>query len=188
MHSVGKYRIKQIFGTTDNHVAPGSKKAATRHLSFGKLMDNRTIRRLALGAGIVAGAGLAYLGWANRRLFTVSDVTTGECAEYPTLKSRVYYAEVPAVLAAAQQAVRSLPGWRVVHVDEDNECLEAEVLVIGGVLDDLSVYVQPLTLGQTRVTIRSRSRQGRGDLGSNAHHVRTLQEAMDRRLMTGAAI
>src|SRR5580658_6070115 len=142
-------------------------------------MDNRSIRRLALGAGITIGATLGYLAWANRRLFTVSDVTSGESPAYPTLKSRVYYAPSETVLAAAQQAVRNLTGWRVVHIDTENEGLEAEVQVIGGVLDDVSVFVQPLTLGQTRVTIRSRSRQGRGDLGSNAHHVRTLQEAMD---------
>jgi len=151
-------------------------------------MDNRSLRRLALIAGIAAGGILATLAWANRRLFTVHDVTSGESADYPTLRSRVYYADTETVLSAAQQAVRHLQGWRIVHVDTDDESLEAEVQVIAGVLDDVSVYLQPLSLGQTRVTIRSRSRQGRGDLGSNAHHIRTLQDAMDQRLMTGAAI
>ena len=151
-------------------------------------MDNRKGRLVALIAGIAAGIAIGYLAWANRRLFTVNDVTSGETDAYPTLKSRVYYASTESVLAAAQQAVRNLTGWRVVHVDTDNDELIAEVQVIGGVLDDVSVYLQPLSLGQTRVTIRSRSRQGRGDLGSNAHHVRTLQDAMDQRLMTGAAI
>ena len=151
-------------------------------------MDNRSLRRLALIAGVAAGGAIGYLAWANRRLFTVNDVTSGESAEYPTLRSRVYYADTEAVLATAQQAVRNLPGWRIVHVNEEDESLEAEVQVLAGVLDDVSVYLQPLTLGQTRVTIRSRSRQGRGDLGSNAHHIRTLQDAMDQRLMTGAAI
>ena len=150
-------------------------------------MDNRSLRRLALISGIAAGTVLGYLAWANRRLFTINDVTSGESTAYPTLKSRVYYAPTETVLVAAQQAVRNLPGWRVVRID-DNDGLDAEVQVIGGVLDDVSVYVQQLSLGQTRVTIRSRSRQGRGDLGSNAHHVRTLQDAMDQRLMTGAAI
>jgi uncharacterized protein (DUF1499 family) len=151
-------------------------------------MDNRSMRRLALGAGIAVGAALTYFAWANRRLFTVSDVTSGESPDYPTLKSRVYYASAETVLAVAEQAVRNLDGWRVVHVDTENEGLEAEVQAIGGALDDVTVYIQPLTLGQTRVTVRSRSRQGRGDLGSNAHHVRSLQDAMDRRLATGAAI
>ena len=151
-------------------------------------MDKRTTRLIAQSTGIAAGAILDYLAWANRRLFTVNDVTSGGSPAKTTLKSRVYYADTEPDLAAAQQSVRNLDGWRVVHVDTENEGLEAEVQVIGGVLDDVSVYLQPLTLGQTRVTIRSRSRQGRGDLGSNAHHVRTLQEAMDRRLMTGAAI
>jgi uncharacterized protein (DUF1499 family) len=151
-------------------------------------MDNRALGRLAFGAGLAAGAVLSYLAWSNRRLFLVNDVTTGESDDYPTLKSRCYYAASDTVLAAAEQAVRHLAGWRVVHVDTDNDSVEAEVETIGGSLDDVSIYVQSLSLGQTRVTIRSRSRQGRGDLGSNAAHIRTLQDAMDRRLMNGAAI
>jgi len=161
----------------------------SRSLYQGRFfMDKRSLRRWALITGIAAGGTLGYLAWANRRLFTVNDVTSGESAEYPTLRSRVYYADSDTVLTVAQQAVHNLPGWRIVHVDPDDESLEAEVQVIAGVLDDVSVYVQSLSLGQTRVTIRSRSRQGRGDLGSNAHHIRTLQDAMDQRLMTGAAI
>ncbi|MGO8674074.1 MAG: DUF1499 domain-containing protein [Capsulimonadaceae bacterium] len=151
-------------------------------------MDNRTLRRVALAAGVAIGASATYIAWANRRLFLVNDVTTGESPAYPTLKSRVYYAPAVDVIAAAQHAIRTLPGWRVVHVDTDNDALEAEVEAIGGSLDDVSVTVQPLTLGQSRVTIRSRSRQGRGDLGSNACHIRSLQTAMDGRLTNGAAI
>lgn len=151
-------------------------------------MDNRALRRVAFGAGIAAGAALSYLAWANRHLFTVSDVTTGESDAYPTLKSRVYYAAGDAVLTAAEQAVRGLAGWRILHIDDENQSIAAEAETIGGLLDDVTIFVQPLDLGQTRVSIRSRSRQGRGDLGSNAAHIRTLQEAMDRRLMNGAAI
>jgi uncharacterized protein (DUF1499 family) len=151
-------------------------------------MDSRTLRRLAFGVGFTLSTAATYLVWANRRLFTVNDVTTGDSQAYPTLRSRVYYAIGEDVLAAAEQAVRSLPGWRVVHVDAGTDSVEAEVEAIAGSLDDVTVVVQPLSLGQSRVTIRSRSRQGRGDLGSNANHIRVLQDAMDRRLMQGAAI
>jgi uncharacterized protein (DUF1499 family) len=151
-------------------------------------MKNRIMRRLAFGAGFTTTAALTYLAVANKRLFTVNDVTTGACAAYPTLRSRVYYADDADVLAVAEQAVRSLPRWRVVHRDAETDAIEAEVEAIAGSLDDVTVTIQPLGLGQTRVTIRSRSRQGRGDLGSNACHIRELQDAMDRRLMQGAAI
>ncbi len=143
-------------------------------------------RWIALGSLAAAGAG--YAAWANKRLFLVSDVTTGESAAYPHLRSRVYYAEPAAALAAAQQAIRSLPRWRVVFADTDNDAVEAEAeTLVGGFLDDVTVYAVPLGHGQTRVTIRSRSRVGGGDLGQNAAHIRELQQAMDERLTGDAA-
>ena len=54
---------------------------------------------IGLGAGLAAG----YWGWANRRLFLVHDVTTGESAAFPALRSRVYYAEMSRAMAAAAQ-------------------------------------------------------------------------------------
>lgn len=143
-------------------------------------------RWIALGGAAVAGAG--YAAWANKRLFLVSDVTTGESAAYPHLRSRVYYAEPATALAAAQQAIRSLPRWRVVFADTDNDAVEAEAeTLVGGFLDDVTVYAIPQGHGQTRITIRSRSRVGGGDLGQNAAHIRELQQAMDERLTGDAA-
>ena len=136
---------------------------------------------------IVLGAGLAaYLGWTNRRLFFVNDITTGESAAYPTLRSRVYYAEIPRAMAAAEQAIKLLPKWSLASRDSDNNILEATVAV-DPFTDDVTVYFFALGHGQTRVTIRSRARLGSGDLGVNAAHIRQLQAAMDSRLNTGAA-
>ncbi len=147
-----------------------------------------TGKKWLMAGGGVAAAALGYAGWTNRRLFVVNDVTTGESAAYPKLRSRVYYGEPGAVLATAEQATRSLPRWRVVYADPENEMLEAEAeSTFGGFLDDVTVYVTPLGHGQTRVVIRSRSRMGRGDLGQNALHIRELQDAMDARLTGDAA-
>lgn len=143
-------------------------------------------RWIALGGLAVAGAGYAL--WAHRRLFTVNDVTTGESAAYPHLRSRVYYAAPSAVLSAAQQAIRTLPRWRVVFVDTENDALEAEAETpVGRFLDDVTLYAIDLGHGQTRATLRSRSRVGGGDLGQNAVHIRELQAAMDDRLTGSAA-
>ena len=134
--------------------------------------------------GLVAGCA----AWVNRRLFTVNDITTGESAAYPELRSRVYYATVERVMTTAEQAIRGLPRWRVVYVDTENDALEAEVETLAGrFLDDLTLYALPLGHGQTRAIIRSRSRVGRGDLGQNALHIRELQAAMDTRLNADAA-
>ncbi len=137
-----------------------------------------------LGAGLAA----AYFGWTNRRLFTVSDITTGESAAYPTLRSRVYHTDIDGAMTAAEQALKRLLGWEMVSRDGENDLLEASVTAPFGLgADDVTVYIFDIGHGQTRVTIRSRSRVGTGDLGRNAAHVRQLQAAMDDRLNTGAA-
>ncbi len=142
---------------------------------------------------IMAGGGLGALalgswGWANRRRLFVSDITTGESAAYPKLRSRVYYADVAQAMTAGEQALRRLPRWKLVARDAESDVLEAEVRTrIGLFTDDVTIYFFPLGHGQTRVTIRSRSRRGRGDLGQNAAHIRELQGAMDDRLNAGAA-
>lgn len=143
-------------------------------------------RWIALGALAVLGGGGAL--WANKRLFIVNDVTTGESAAYPHLRSRIYYASPEAVLAAARHSIRALPRWRTVFEDTENDALEAEAeTLVGRFLDDVTVYAIDLGHGQTRATIRSRSRVGGGDLGQNAVHIRELQAAMDDRLTGSAA-
>ena len=49
----------------------------------------------------------------------------------------------------------------------------------GLLTDDVTVYFFALGHGQTRVTIRARTRMEIGDLGRCARHIRQLQFAMD---------
>ncbi len=135
-----------------------------------------------LGLGAAAG----YWSWVNRRLFIANDVTTGESAAYPALRSRVYYAEMGRAIAAAEQALSRLPGWEAVSRDAENDILETSVKTMLGT-DDVTVYFFALGHSQIRVTVRSRARNGYGDLGRNAAHIRQLQAAMDDRLNTDAA-
>lgn len=135
-----------------------------------------------LGMGAAAGCW----GWANRRLFVVHDVTTGESAAYPALRSRVYYAEMSRAMSAAEQALSRLPGWTLVSRDAENDILEASVKTALGT-DDVTVYFFALGHSQIRVTIRSRTQSGFGDLGRSAGHIRQLQAAMDDRLNADAA-
>ena len=135
---------------------------------------------------LAAGAAAGWWGWTNRRLFLVHDVTTGESAAYPALRSRVYYAEIGKAMTAAEQALSRLPGWEVVSRDAENDILEASVKSALGT-DDVTVYFFALGHSQIRVTIRSRTRNGFGDLGRNAAHIKQLQAAMDDRLNADAA-
>jgi uncharacterized protein (DUF1499 family) len=148
----------------------------------------KNAKRWLIAGGVAGMAGLSYAAWSNRRLFLVNDVTTGESDAYPHLLSRVYYTDAQTALTAAEQSIRNMPHWRVVYVDSENDSVEAEVeTTVGYFLDDVTVYCIPRGHGQTRVTIRSRSRLGRGDLGQNAVHIRELQDAMDARLTVDAA-
>lgn len=149
---------------------------------------SKTPKRGIIIVGGLTALALAAWGWTHRRRIFVNDITTGENTAYPALRSRVYYADVAATMAAAEQAIDRLPHWKVATRDAENDALEVEVKTpLGLFTDDVTVYFFPLGSGQTRVTIRSRSRLGRGDLGQNAAHIRELQAAMDDRLNVGAA-
>ena len=141
-------------------------------------------QRGLLWLGLTLAGG--YWGWTNRRLFIVHDVTTGESAAYPALRSRVYYAEISQAMAAGEQAISQLPGWEMVSRDAENDILEATVKSALGT-DDVTVYFFTLGHGQLRMTLRSRTRNEWGDLGRNAAHILQLQGAMDDRLNADAA-
>ncbi len=119
----------------------------------------------------------------NKRLFAVSDITTGMSFDYPELRAHVYFCNPREALQAAIAAVESLPKFRLISADETDCSLigEAETL-IGGFIDDIDIHCLPLAR-HTRVIVRSRSRQGRGDLGENARHIAALQTAMDKMLV-----
>ena len=149
---------------------------------------SKTSKAGAFVAGTLTAAALGYWGWTNRRLFYVHDITTGESAAYPELRSRVYYADPSRAQTIAEQALRRLPGWKLITWDTDNAILEAEVGT--GYFprpSDVTVYFFPIGHGQTRVTIRARSRSQGGDWGQNAAHIRALQRAMDDRSNADAA-
>jgi hypothetical protein len=125
---------------------------------------------------------LGGLLWANRRRFTVHDITTGESAAYPELRSRVYYAAPDAVLLAAEQALQTLPRWQLTHKDTPNHALDAQVHTwFANMTDDVTVYVTPMDGSQTRVIIRART-NSKSDGGRCAIHIRQLQVAMDAQL------
>ncbi len=124
---------------------------------------------------VAVGAGLAAFFLVPRAWLTRNDVTTG----------RVYAAPATRVFAEAEAACRALPRWTVTETNAATGTLTAEVrTAFGGFTDDLTVTIVPVSPNEdrARVTIRSRSRIGRGDLGENARHIRALQKAMDARL------
>lgn len=83
-------------------------------------------------------------------------------------------------LADAAAVARAL-GWEIVAVDPARGVVEAiETTFWFRFEDDIVVRVRPRDRG-SRVDVRSKSRVGRGDLGANAHRIRTFIAALRAR-------
>lgn len=136
-------------------------------------------------AVIAALAATLLLFVVPRPWLTSSDVTTGAHPGYPDLQPRRYDFPPDQTLLFVGSAAARLPRWRVVRTDVPTGTVQIEVKTpLGLFTDDMTVHV---TLtgpdgNSSLVTIRSRSRVGRADLGENARHIRALQAAMDDKL------
>ena len=79
-----------------------------------------------------------------------------------------------------QAAVRAMEGfgWTIVRADASAGLIEAtDTSRIFRFVDDIAVRVRPATSG-SRVDVRSKSRDGQGDLGANAARIRKLRDAL----------
>jgi uncharacterized protein (DUF1499 family) len=101
-------------------------------------------------------------------------------AAYPDL-APVRVSSPPArALALAEETARDL-GWEVVAVEREAGRLEArETSRLFRFVDDVVVRVRPAPGGGSLVDVRSKSRDGRGDLGANAGRIRAFVEALPR--------
>lgn len=77
-------------------------------------------------------------------------------------------------------------GWTVVEADEEGGRLQAEARTpVFGFVDDVDVRVAEGAGGGTRVDMRSASRVGRGDLGTNRRRIRRFMTRLDGRVGSG---
>lgn len=101
----------------------------------------------------------------------------------PRLRGRTYPVPFAEVWAAAGETARATPRWTVVAEDARAGRLAAEArTALWKFVDDVEVRVRLDGDGQTRVDLRSASRVGRGDLGTNARRIARFLHALDRRL------
>lgn len=96
------------------------------------------------------------------------------------------------IIQHAEAVARSM-GWRVIAVQAGKGRLEAvDRTPILGITEDIVVRVRPLDSesktgegssvpDQSRVDMRSASRKGEGDMGSNAHRIRTFLKKLRER-------
>ena len=106
--------------------------------------------------------GAAYPGEATARL---------QREAYPSIKPLRLAADRAAVFTAADQVARDM-GWRIVAADPAEGRIEAVARTFWfGFYDDIVIRMTVADDGHTQVDVRSASRVGRSDLGTNARRV-----------------
>lgn len=115
-------------------------------------------------------------------------------ASFREAASRAYRDLRPLVLPAAPRLVfaealalaRSQPGWTVTAADEDAMTFTAVAETqLFHFQDDVAVRVRASMDGEAVVDMRSRSRQGKGDLGANAGRIRAFLRELEARVSGG---
>jgi uncharacterized protein (DUF1499 family) len=97
---------------------------------------------------------------------------------YPDLDSLRFDQPPAAVYAKALSAASEL-GWEVVASSDDRTVFDAQdESSLFRFVDDVTVRVRPDGRG-SKLDIRSKSRDGRGDLGANAARIRQFADAMN---------
>jgi uncharacterized protein (DUF1499 family) len=96
----------------------------------------------------------------------------------PILLSR----PAPDALKLVEEVARRMPGWTVIDVNPESGTLEAVAETqLFGFQDDVIVRVRPGEVAGSRVDVRSKSRDGKGDLGTNAERIRAFTTTLRAR-------
>lgn len=140
-------------------------------------------RRLLTILGTLVGLGVIALAIAASIWPAVNEVETGATPEYPNLRPQYYTASPGKVLTKAEASIDSLPRWSLVSSESASRSIQAtRETQVFGFIDDVTVWVEPVTQSVTRVRVRSASRIGKLDFGQNARNIREFFSALDRRL------
>ncbi len=127
---------------------------------------------------VVAGLLISASIWP-----VINEVETGSTPEYPDIQPQYYSAEPRRVFEQSREAIASMQRWEVVSTDSSDHTLQAtHQTYVFGFVDDVTVWIEPVTEFVTRVRVRSASRIGEGDFGQNARNIREFFDSLDQRL------
>ena len=127
---------------------------------------------LLIASGVIAG-----MIWPR-----INDVQTGETPEYPRLQPQHFKVPVYQVFDAALATVRDL-GWQQIEEDRPNgKIFAVDTTRIFRFKDDITITIQSDGAGGAIVNMRSHSRVGKGDFGTNARRIERFQAELARRL------
>jgi hypothetical protein len=111
------------------------------------------------------------------RPYPGADFARQQRAAYPDLLPVLMPAPPAAAFKKAVAAAEAM-GWEVVGVDAAAGTIEAvDTTKFFGFKDDVAIRVTPTADG-SRIDIRSKSRVGRGDVGTNARRIRAYAERL----------
>jgi uncharacterized protein (DUF1499 family) len=92
---------------------------------------------------------------------------------YPDIAPLELAADPAVVLAAAERVARATPRWEVTRVDAPQGAIEGvATTLLFHFKDDFVVTVAPGAGGGSIVQMRSKSRDGKSDIGANAKRIR----------------
>jgi len=112
-------------------------------------------------------------GAANPSDYAGSEVAVQQRRAYPDIQPLVLRATAAEAFDRALAVVRDL-GWEVVASDRSAGRIEAvDTTFWFGFKDDVVIRIAEIE-GSARIDVRSKSRVGVGDVGTNARRVRTL--------------
>jgi hypothetical protein len=115
--------------------------------------------------------------YADRDMSYPADFVETVREHYPDLRPLVTDGPVPATYARALATAESL-GWSISARDESAHRFDAQdTSALFRFVDDVTVRVRADGMG-SRVDVRSKSRDGRGDLGANAKRIERFLSAM----------
>ncbi len=98
-------------------------------------------------------------------------------AAYPDLHPIRIHATLDNAFRRAEAVAKSL-GWEIAYADERTGAIEAtDKSPIFRFVDDIAIRIRPV-LGAAVLDLRSKSRNGKGDLGANAERIRAFRDAL----------
>ena len=102
----------------------------------------------------------------------------------PSLRGRTYAIPFDGVWKAALKVSnKQMRGWSVLYIDDQTGVIVAEALRLPWRdKDDVRISIGLDENGQTRVDLRSTSRQGKRDWGRNRRRISSFLRLLDREL------
>lgn len=104
-------------------------------------------------------------------------------AEDPRLRTRYYSLSRETVWTTVHQLAGLQQGWTLTQVDPAEGLVQAEARTpLLKFVDDVTIRVRPASGQRISVDLLSRSRVGKGDLGTNARRIGQFLSALDQAL------